>query len=230
MSDDKEMGLILQQGSFKHIITPVQCTRYDLYISDALIPGDSTIYNHYQVMSNAGPQDIIYLWINSPGGSLDVANTYVQHMIRCAAPIIGIIGMDCASAATYIALNCTEWELNSMSTFLIHGFSYGTYGKASDVHDSVMFNSKLNERFVREVYDGLLSSEEITDVLRGRDILLDSEELSKRLPLYLEYAELKQEAKEMEQQLEATKLLADAIESATVKQKTPRKKKQLDTK
>lgn len=220
MSEEKDIIV----GSFKSITTQMQSFKHDLYISDIILDGDSSIYNHFQIMNNASPNDIIYLWINSAGGNLDVANTYVQHMVMCQANIIGIVGMNCASAATYIALNCQGWELNSLSTFLIHGFSYGAYGKASDVHDSVVFNSKLNERFVREVYQGLLTEEETIDVLRGRDILLDSEELSKRLPLYLEYKELKQEEKDLEAQVKAAKELADAL--GAKKPKRTRKKKE----
>ena len=209
-------------GSFKSITTPVQLNKYDLYVDGIILSGDSSIYNHYHIMSQACENDVIYIWINSDGGSLDVANTYVQHMRRCNAQIVAVVGFNCASAATYIALNADAWELSSLSTFLVHGFSYGNYGKAPDVHDSTLFNTKLNGQFIRETYQGLLTEEEIVDVLRGRDILLDSEQLAERLPKYLEYKETKMQVQEFETEVASLQAMADALESTTTKK--PRRK------
>jgi ATP-dependent protease ClpP protease subunit len=161
-------------------------TEYNLYLHGAIGEADEMM-EHYSVYHSAGPQDLIRLWLVSPGGDLATGSEYAAHMEECKAPIIGIVGMGTASMATALAMKCDDLEISDMSTFLVHGFSYGTGGTESSVYNQAVFNKKLNERWVRNTYTGFLTEQEIVDTLRGVDILIDSEDLQKRWDLFKEY-------------------------------------------
>lgn len=168
------------------ITTSFVNTEYNLYLHGAIGEADEMM-EHYSVFHSAGPQDLIRLWLVSPGGDLSTGSEYAKHMEECKAPIIGIVGMGTASMATALAMKCDDLEISDMSTFLVHGFSYGTGGTENSVYNQAVFNKKLNERWVRNTYTGFLTEEEIVDTLRGVDILIDSEDLQKRWDMFKEY-------------------------------------------
>ncbi len=180
-SNNTEVIDLLQPQKQSSVLTrSIQSTEYCVYLHGA-IGEPQQWYEHYAVYKSAGPDDIIKLYINSPGGNMATAMEYISHMQQCNAPIMAIIGMDCASAATAIALAADGWETSPFSTFLVHGFSYGLGGNAAHVANHASFNTRLNERFIREIYGSFLTDEEVADILKGVDVLIDSDDLNKRL-------------------------------------------------
>jgi ATP-dependent protease ClpP protease subunit len=160
---------------------------YNLYLHNEISHDADEYLEHFATYHQAGPEDLIRLWIQSPGGSVAVGHQYIQHMNRCPATIVAVIGMGTASEGTAICLAADEWEVDDMSTFLVHGFSYGAYGHEAQVYNTATFNKKLNERSLRNTYSGFLTEEEIIEALKGVDLLFDGDELSERLALFKEY-------------------------------------------
>lgn len=160
---------------------------YNLYLHGEISHNADEYLEHFAVYHQATGEDLIRLWIQSPGGSVSVGDQYIKHMKRCQAPIVAVIGMGTASEATAISLAADEWEVDEMSTFLVHGFSYGAYGHEAQVYNTATFNKKLNEKSLRLTYSGFLTEEEIQEALKGVDLLFDGEELSQRLVNYKEY-------------------------------------------
>lgn len=188
-----EPKLLLNQQPSQIITKTFQNTEYNLYLSGEISNDPDDYMEHFAVYHNAGPQDIIKLWVQSPGGSLAVGSQYIKHMRQCEAPIVAVIGMDVASQATAICLEASGWEVDDMSTFLVHGFSYSAFGHESQVYNQATFNKKLNERWVRNTYTGFLTEEEILDALKGVDLLFDADELFERLQAFDEYRTLQQQ-------------------------------------
>jgi ATP-dependent protease ClpP protease subunit len=160
---------------------------YNLYLHGEISHDADEYLEHFAVYHQAGPEDLIRLWIQSPGGSVSVGHQYIQHMNRCGATIVAVIGMGTASEGTAICLAADDWEVDEMSTFLVHGFSYGTYGHEAQVYNTATFNKKLNERSLRNTYSGFLKEEEILEALKGVDLLFDGDELMERLQSFKEY-------------------------------------------
>lgn len=160
---------------------------YNLYLHNEISHDADEYLEHFAVYHQAGPDDIIRLWIQSPGGSVSVGHQYIQHMQRCPATIVAVIGMGTASEGTAICLAADDWEVDEMSTFLVHGFSYGTYGHEAQVYNTATFNKKLNERSLRNTYSGFLTEEEIIEALKGVDLLFDGEDLLERLENFKQY-------------------------------------------
>ena len=135
-----------------------------------------------QALMAAGEQDTVHLEIVSGGGSLDTCIMMRRALAQCKAKTIAWIGPTCASAATAIALGCDEWEVDDMSSFMVHTGSFAPgWGKARDVEAATLHNVRQIERFVKTVYDGFLSEEEIHRVLDGKEMYIDGEDLVERL-------------------------------------------------
>lgn len=144
--------------------------------------------DEFQCLQAATEHDTVHMEIVSVGGSMDTAIMLRRAMNRCAAPITGWIGPTCASAGTVIALQCDAWEVDEMSSFMIHTGSFAPgFGKARDVEASTMHSVKQIETFVRIVYTGFLTEEEIQRVLDGKELYFVGEELACRLEEYVKY-------------------------------------------
>ena len=176
--DEEVIGVIRKPSQV--LMRSLQSVEYTVYFHGPIGSPDEYL-EHFAVYQGANSNDLIRLYINSNGGNLATALEYIRHMRHCAAPIIGVIGLNCASGASAVALSCDAWEIDDFSTCLVHGFSYGAEGNAFAVSNQVAFNSALNERWVRKTYEDFLTEEEIKDALRGVDILIDSESLDERL-------------------------------------------------
>lgn len=148
----------------------------------------------FQLFAHAGENDVIKMDIVSPGGSVDTTHMICRAIANCEAHTIAYIGPTCASGGTAIALACEEWEVDDMSSFMIHTASYGAYGMAPHVRASVDHNDKMTERFVRLTYTGFLTEEEIERVLDAREVYFEGEELAQRLQAYAVYRDALRQA------------------------------------
>jgi ATP-dependent protease ClpP protease subunit len=150
--------------------------------------------DEFQLFAGAGERDVIHIDIVTPGGSVDTAHMLCRAIARTAAHTVAYIGPTCASAGTAIALACEEWEIDDMSSFMIHTGSYGTYGMAPHVKSCVDHHDKMIQRFVRLTYTGFLTEQEIERVIDGREVYFEGEELAQRLIAFSQYREALREA------------------------------------
>lgn len=148
----------------------------------------------FQLFAAAGERDVINIEIVSPGGSMDTGHLLCRAIHRTAAHTVAYIGPTCASAATAIALACDEWEIDEMSSFMIHTASYGYVGIAPHVKANVDHSDKMIARFVRNTYAGFLTEDEIERVLDGKEMYFEGDELAERLTAYSEYRDALREA------------------------------------
>ena len=170
-------------------------------------------------LNYASPDDEFIIRIHSGGGLLGTADVIINAIQNTPARVHGHIESLCGSASTIIFLNCHTYSISPRAEFFIHTASSGTIGKEHENYASIMFDRKRVHKMVREAYEGLLTEQEIDNVLKGQDYYFDAEELGERLETYTEFQQKKFEA-----ELEAfQKEQEDAIEgSASTK---PKKKK-----
>lgn len=140
-----------------------------------------------QLLMFATEDDTIRFEVTTRGGELDTAHILVRAMRATKARTKAYIGPTCASAGTVIALACDEWEIDEMSSFMIHAGSYGAIGKQQEVRSKVEHNDKILDRFVRNTYTGFLTEDEMDRVIDGKDYYFDGDELAERLTAFGEY-------------------------------------------
>lgn len=147
-------------------------------------------------LEEATEHDVVFVQLSSPGGSLETCDFICRRMNECAAPIIVEIGMTCASAASAMMLQATDWVIDDSSTAMIHACSYSPgWGKEFDVRMSVSYTERLNREWIERTYSGFLTESELKQVLDGKDLYFFADDLRERLPKYKEYRDAVNAAK-----------------------------------
>ena len=145
-------------------------------------------------LNYASPDDEFIIRIHSGGGLLGTADVIINAIQNTQARVHGHIESLCGSAATIIFLNCHSYSISPRSEFFVHTASSGTIGKEHENYASIMFDRKRVHKMVRDAYEGLLTDQEIDNVLKGQDYYFDAEELGERLESYTEFQQKKFEA------------------------------------
>ena len=142
---------------------------------------EPSLYNKlcYKLVS-ANEYDKFTIVLNSTGGILDSAFMVADFIKNSQATINCKVVGTVASAATIVALSCDDLVVSNNLAFMIHNYSTGMQGKGHELKAFQKFtDQELNKTF-KEFYLGFLSEEEINDVIEGKDIWLNSEEVKER--------------------------------------------------
>ena len=153
---------------------------FDFYLSGDI--KESREYQDWtQIMRTATENDAIVIHINSPGGEMFSAIQIMRAMAESPATIIASVEGMCMSAATLIFLSAEVCEISDHSHFMFHTYSSGNWGKGHEQLEQTLADDKWARNLFTSVYKDFLSATEITDVVKGRDLWMDSKEVSKRL-------------------------------------------------
>lgn len=133
-----------------------------------------------EALQRAGEDDAVLINLQTPGGSADATDMFVQAMRECEADVHVMASGGVHSAGTIILMNADSFELSEGFSALVHNGSNGTGGKFSDYASEVVFQMKHHEALMRRTYEGFLSDEELTALLGGKDFWMDGEEFGAR--------------------------------------------------
>lgn len=172
-------------------------TQYTVTIDEPFI-SPSYYRGVVSMLMGATEDDSVIFLINSPGGQLNGLLALVEGVKMTDAATIAVLVGECASAASMFALHCDTIYVSDNATMLCHNISYGTGGKGSDILSHVQHVSKTSEKLLRKTYEHFLTPKEIDEMINGREIYLDSDEIKTRLEakqLALEEAEKAEQEK-----------------------------------
>ncbi len=176
---------------------------YTITIGKAISSVDQFEYA-IQVLEMANEEDQILIRLQSPGGSLDAADAFIHAMRGCAAPIHICATGNVSSAASFILLESTSFELSEGFSALLHCGSLGSGGAYNEYKQQTDFYNKFMPSTLRRYYQGFLTEAEIDDMLNGKDIILDAQGWIDRYAKRNEYIGKKMEAL-MKEQKKATR-------------------------
>lgn len=135
----------------------------------------------FEIMRNAGENDIIQIHINSYGGDLFTAIQFLRAMADTNAHVIASVEGACMSAATMIFLAADTFEVSEHSIFMFHNYSGGTFGKGGEMIDQIQHERKWSQHLMKRIYAEFLNEGEIASLLDNKDLWMDGEEVLKRL-------------------------------------------------
>ena len=189
-----------KDGSQLQFYTKVDRTyQHDVFIDQPFV--ESSYYRTVIAMLNdASSNDLVIFHLNSPGGLLSGLQSLVEAVKGTEAHTVAYIVGQCASAASIFSMYCDSVVVSDMASLMIHNVSYATGGKNSDIIAHTQHVAKTSEKLIRDTYSGLLTPEEINEVLNGREIYFDADEARERFESRGKYLEAKFQA---EQALEA---------------------------
>lgn len=208
--DDPQGMLNIPEATMKVVGDPV-------IVYDFPINGDIGEVRKYEglfdVLHNATENDVVRLHINTCGGLLNTAQQIGVEIERAACLVVAIVVGECSSAGTLIALSCHQVEyIDPDSEWLFHTMRYGTHDIAPHVEAKVAHSKELMRRVAEKYYTGILTEEEIANLIRGDQLYFFGDEIKRRL-------DLKQEKEQQEEQecalkdmpIEALEELSDEI-------------------
>ena len=125
--------------------------------------------------------DIVDFKTSSLGGRLD-GLVYLLNAIKdCAAPVIGTLSGEAASAATVLLLACDGIRVKPYSTMMIHSASFGYMNHQSNMVNQATFVDKQARKILTDAYQDFLLPEELGRVFDGLEVRLDYDEINERL-------------------------------------------------
>lgn len=149
---------------------------YEFYLVGEIEPADDYIM-WFDTIRNATANDVVKLYINSPGGDLVTALQFLRVLNDTPATVTCSIEGECISAATIIFLAGDILEVSPNSLFMVHTYSSGSIGKGNELHLKIHFEREWSKKLFHSVYKGFLTTQEINDVLDGKDMWMDSDEV-----------------------------------------------------
>ena len=153
---------------------------HEFYLSGEIKRAEEYI-EWFDIIRNAGKNDVITVHINSYGGDLFTAIQMMRVLGECEGTVITSVEGACMSAATMVFLCADGFEVSNHSMFMFHNYSGGTIGKGGEMYDNIIHERKWSENLLREIYADFLTEEEVESILNNKDIWMDGEEVIKRL-------------------------------------------------
>lgn len=139
-----------------------------------------------QVLDMMGPNDVLYLHFNTPGGSLNTAVDLIQRIAACQGTVVGCADGEVASAGSLLFFACEAWEVGDYCEVMLHDGSGGVLGRISENASSIESTRKRIAKLYNKVYGPFFKKKEIKSVLSGADIYLDADGVIKRLQKYVD--------------------------------------------
>lgn len=134
-----------------------------------------------QKIQVAGPEEIIYIHLNTPGGQLDTGVQIINAMQSSNAHVIVSIEANCHSLGTLIFLAADEFIVHDNCLMMIHNFSGGTFGKGNEQQSQLEAQIKWFNTLANKLYVPFLTQAEFDRVVKGEDLWLQSSDVRTRL-------------------------------------------------
>ena len=134
-----------------------------------------------QKIQTAGPDEMIYIHLNTPGGQLDTGVQIINAMQSSHAHIIVSIEANCHSLGTLIFLAADEFIVHDNCLMMIHNFSGGTFGKGNEQQSQLEAQIKWFNTLANKLYVPFLTQAEFDRVVKGEDLWLQSADVRSRL-------------------------------------------------
>jgi ATP-dependent protease ClpP protease subunit len=147
--------------------------KFKINLHGPIIAADQFVWA-VQALEAAGEDDMVEISLQSPGGSLDVADYFIHAMRKTEGHIHIVATGNCSSAATLILLQADSFELSENFNSLIHNGSIGSMGNFNEYRAQVSFYPQWMEKALRNGYEGFLTEKEMNDLMDGKDIILNA--------------------------------------------------------
>lgn len=162
------------------IAVDVKGLRYTVFLDEVF---EEAAYQRdvISILNNATEEDSIIFMINSDGGTIHSVLPIIVAIRESKATVTGMLLSECHSAASVVFLATDNQMVNPHCSMLIHSASYGIGGKQQDIYDHVEHSQKRLTNMFNDFYYGFLSEDEISEVLRGKELYLDYDDICERL-------------------------------------------------
>lgn len=164
----------------QRVITKQAVNIHEFYLSGEVESSEEYI-EWFDTIRSASQNDVIKIYINSPGGDLFTAIQFLRVLQDTEGQIIISVEGACMSAATLIFMCGHQYEISPHSMFMFHNYSSGVVGKGGEMYDRLQHERSWSEKLFQDVYADFLTDREIKQILENKDLWMDGDEVIKRL-------------------------------------------------
>jgi len=135
----------------------------------------------FYTLRTAAETDLIYLHINSPGGDFNTGLQIINNMLASEAHVVTVLEARAYSMAAFIFLSGDELIVHDNCQLMFHTYSSSFAGKGSEQMAEVHALGSWFEKVTTRLCTPFLSAADITHILQGSDLWMDSDEIRRRL-------------------------------------------------
>lgn len=169
--------------------------RFQHYYLSSAIESPELYVDMIHKIQTSGPDEVIFIHLNTPGGHLDTGVQIINAMQSTQAHVTVSIEANCHSLGTLIFLAADEFIVHDNCLMMIHNFSGGVFGKGNEQHSQLEAQIKWFNTLAKRLYVPFLSKEEFDRVVKGEDIWLQSDDIRTRLEKMVKMRTTKKEPK-----------------------------------
>lgn len=178
--EDQDEEYVAHESSLGYFVKSKVSNQFTVNLDEAVI--EAKYYRGVvSMLMEATEDDNVVFLINSPGGRYSGLVALLEALKMSDATTCAVIVGECHSAASIFALHCDQVFVSDNAEMLCHQISYSAGGKGSDILSHVQHVAKISEKLLRSTYEHFLSEKEIDEMLSGREVYLDSEDIKQRL-------------------------------------------------
>lgn len=134
-----------------------------------------------EAIRNADPDGKVTILISSPGGSVDLAEAYIEAIQDSAAHVVTRAVGQIASAACIVWLHGDQRECSSRASFMFHDVSVTWDGNPSLMKTRSEFFISHMQTMYFEDYREVMSAAEIEHMSRGGEVYISGDNMHQRL-------------------------------------------------
>lgn len=131
-------------------------------------------------LDNAQQGDIVHIRLSTIGGALHAIIPLINSMKNTEAFIHVHVESDTASAGTMVMALAHSLYVNEYTTIMYHNVQYSAGGHGGNVEAQVRHITASSKKLIRDLYNGLLTEEEIKRIEDGLELYLTAEEAMER--------------------------------------------------
>jgi ATP-dependent Clp protease protease subunit len=155
---------------------------FQIYLTGDI--GDAQLYTDaIQLIRMAQPEDIVFIYINSVGGLVFTGLQIINAMRESQAEIVTVLDSMAYSMGAAIFLSGTSKIVHEFGSLMIHNYSSGSYGKGHELRQHINALDACISEYSHQIFEGFLTDDELSDVLKGQDLYLTASQVSERLEL-----------------------------------------------
>jgi ATP-dependent protease ClpP protease subunit len=160
-------------SSFKIISKPKSSSIHDVYISQSLSEA-SNYESLFNLFRSASSQDIINMYLGSPGGLVSTGVQLINSIKDSSATVNMIVDTPCYSMASVLALTGSSLTFNNHTMLMFHNYSGGAYGRGAELMCQIKAHQEWVYTLFNEVCSPFLTDDEIDYIFQDGNIYINS--------------------------------------------------------
>lgn len=165
---------------YEMVSRSIELTEHSVYLCDE-IDEPLAYVELLSALRMATENDHFIFYLNTPGGRLDTGLQLMHAIQDTDALVTMVLDPQAYSMGALLFLSGDELRVPPHSTLMFHNYSSGLIGKGNEQLAEVQAASRSYRKVLERVCRPFLTADEVSGVLNGQDLWLDSDEILRRL-------------------------------------------------